>query len=137
MHLVRKKKNKRTVKSELKAPLKLNSDYFFSTCIHEKNKETFCKLPTSYTATKPFPVQSCHGFCVILSSYCQNSNSSHHFLSCLPSILQMFARQKIFFKFLCESSWVQYTTTRNIISFGKVIDSLISSLKADHASIYL
>lgn len=54
-------------------------------CIHVKNKETFIKIPTSCTATEPFPAQSWHGFWLILSSYCQNSNSSHHFLSCLSS----------------------------------------------------
>lgn len=67
--------------------MKLNSDYFFGMRIPDRNKETFSKLPTSRTATKTFPDQSCPGFWLILSSYCWNSNSSHHFLPCLPGHL--------------------------------------------------
>lgn len=93
VHFVRKKEKKRTANSELKAPLKLNSDYFFSMSIHVRNKETSSKLPTIHIATKLFPAQSCHGFGLILSSYCQNSNSSHHFLyHASPAILQMFTK---------------------------------------------
>lgn len=90
-----------------------------------QNRETSNKVLTSCAATEPFLAQSCHGYWSILSPYCQNSNNSHHLLSCLSRHLANVCQiDGFFFKLLCESTWVLYTRRWNVISFGKVICSL-------------
>lgn len=82
-YLLKEKKKENNSKDTVKrAPLKLNSAYFFSACAYIKNREPCSKVPKSCAATEPLLAQTCHGFWSMLRSCCQSSNNSHHLLSC-------------------------------------------------------